>query len=76
MNDPVSVEVLQSSNDLHSVALDLEFVEALSPLEQLVETLVLTELKQDVHILCVLEKVLELGNMVVLNRPMYFDFRH
>jgi len=51
-------------------------VEPLSPFEQFVETVVLTQLKQDIHILDVFEKVHKLGYIIVLDRSVDLDFTH
>ena len=45
------VQVLESLDDLQSVTLYLELMETLAPLQQLIHTLILTELKENIHIL-------------------------
>ena len=72
----VRVQVLERVDDLLGVALDLELVQALAPLQQLVHALVLAQLEQNVHILAVLEEVQELGHVGMLDRPVNFDFTH
>ena len=72
----MTVEVLNSRADLVDVALNLELVQSLTPTQKLVERLVLTELKQDVDVLSVLEEVLEADNVVLVQRAMNLDLRH
>mmetsp|Transcript_23065 Transcript_23065/g.30686 ORF Transcript_23065/g.30686 Transcript_23065/m.30686 type:complete len:116 (-) Transcript_23065:289-636(-) len=76
MDDPVRVQVLQRINDLHCVALNFELVESLSALQQLIHRLVLAKLQQDVHILTIFEKVLEVAHMRVLDTAMNLDLTH
>ena len=72
----MGVQILESVDNLLGVALDLEFVETLAPLQQFVHALVLTQFKQDIHIFTVFEKVKELGHIGMLDRPVNFDFTH
>jgi len=76
MNDTVRVQVLESIDDLHCVALNLNFVEALPPLEQLVQTVVGAQFQKDVDVLDVFEEMHELCNVCVLHRPVNFDLTH
>lgn len=76
MDYAVRVQVLERVDDLLSVALDFQLVQALAPLQELVHALVLAELEQDVHILAVLEEVEELGDVGMLDRPVNFDLTH
>lgn len=76
MDDAMRMQVLQSVDNLHSVALDFQLVQPLPPLEQFIHTLVLTQFKQYVHIFSILEEVLELAYVVVLNAPVDFNFTH
>lgn len=76
MDDAMTVQVLHSSADLVDVALDLEFVQALTASEQLIQRLVLAQLKEDVHILSVFKEVLEADDVVLVERAMNLDFGH
>lgn len=76
VDDAVRVEEPQCTDHLAGVTLDLELVQALAPLQQLVETLVLAELEQNVDALAVLEKVLKLRNVLMLDRAVDFDLAH
>ncbi len=66
MDDAMTVQVLHSGADLVDVALDFEFVQALSASEQLIQRLVLAQLKEDVHILSVFKEVLEADDVVLV----------
>ena len=76
MNDAMTVQILDSGTDLVDVALDLELVQALSATEQFIQRLVLTELKQDVHVLSVFKEVLEAYDVVLVQRSVDLDLRH
>jgi hypothetical protein len=72
----VGVQVLERVDHLLGVALDLELVQALAPLQKLVHALVLAQLEQDVHILTVFKEMKKLGNIWMLDRPVNFDLTH
>ncbi len=76
MDDSVSVEVLECVDDLESVTLNFQFVEALSPAEEFVHGLVLTELQQNVHVFRVLEEVLELHHVWLPDRAVDLYLAH
>ena len=76
MNYAVRVQVFERINDLLGVALDLQLVQALPPLQELVHALVLAQLEEDIHILAVFEEVQELGHVRMLDRPVNFDLTH
>lgn len=76
MNDPVGVQVLESLDDLHGVALHFQLVQTLSSFEQFVHGLVLAKFQQDVNVLGILEEVLELTNMEVLDAAVDLDLAH
>jgi len=76
MNDPVGVKVFQGVDDLHGVALDLELVQPLSPLQQLIHTLIMAQFQEDVNIFTVFEKVHKLSDIRMLHRAMDFDLTH
>ena len=76
MDDAMTVQVLHSSADLVDVALDLEFVQALTASEQLIQRLVLAQLKEDVHILSVFKEVLEADDVVLVERAVNLDLGH
>ena len=60
---------------MNAVRLDLQFMQSLSPTQNLVQSLVCAELKQDVHIIVVFEEVLKTDDVLVLKRSVDFDFR-
>ena len=76
MDDSVLVKVLQGINDLRSVALNFQLVEALTPFEELVHALILAKLEEDVYVLAVLEEVLEVAHVVMLDTSMNLDLAH
>ena len=76
MDDTVRVQVLQGVNDLHSVTLHLQLMQSLPALQQLIHRLVVAEFKKDVHILTILEEVLEVAHMGVLDTAMNLDLTH
>ena len=76
MNDSVLVEVLERVNDLRRVALNFQLMKALTSFEKLVHALILAKLEKDVHILAVLEKVLEVAHVGMLDASMNLDLAH
>lgn len=76
MNDSMRVQVLQGVNDLLGVAFNLQLVQPLSTFEQLIHTLVLAQLQQDINIFTVLKKVKKLSHICMLHRPVNFDLTH
>ena len=76
MNNPVGVKILKSINDLHRVALDLELMKSLPPLEQLIHALILAELQQDVNTIAILEKMHKLSHIGMLDRSVNLDLTH
>lgn len=76
MDHAMRMQVLECTHYLERVALNLQLVQALPPLEQVVERLVLANLEQDVDILGVLKEVLELADLGVLQTSVDFDLRH
>jgi len=76
VNDPVLVQVLERVDHLEGVALDFKFVQSLSSSQQLVHALVLAELEKDIHVFAIFEEVLELYDILVLDRPVDLDLRH
>lgn len=66
VNDFVGVHVLEGGHHLNAVGLDLQLVQPLASSQDLVEGLVGAELQQDVHVVVVLEEVLEADHMLVL----------
>ena len=76
VDDSVTVQVFHSGADLVYVALDFELVKALTATQQFVEGLVLAQLEQDVHILSVLEEVLEADDVVLVKGAMDLDLGH
>jgi hypothetical protein len=59
---------------LHQVVLHLHLGQSLPPLDQLVQRVVRANFQEDVHILVVLKHVLELNDMVVVERFVDLDF--
>lgn len=76
MDNAVLVQILKCTDDLKRVRLHLEFMQSLAPFKQIIQGLILADLKQDVHVFRVFKKVLKLADMLVLKRPMDFNFRH
>ena len=76
MNYSVSVEILQSIDDLHRVRLYFQLVKALPSAQKFVEALILADLKQDIYVVAVLEEVLELDDVLVLDGPVNFNLTH
>ena len=72
----MGVQILESIDNLLGVALDLEFMESLAALQKFVHALILAKFKQDIHILTVFEKMKELSDICMLDRPVNFDFTH
>ena len=70
------VQILQCIDDLSCVALHLQFMKSLPPLQQLVHALVRAEFEQDVDILTVFKEVLEVADVGVLNTAMNLDLAH
>lgn len=65
MDNFVLVEINQSLNDLLQVVSDFHFSQSLPTLYQLVESLVGTELQQDIDVLVVLKHMLEFNDVRV-----------
>ena len=76
MNYSVFVKVLQGTYNLRSVTLDFQLVKSLSSFQELIHTLVVTELKKDINIFAVFEEVHELSYILVFNRSVDLDFTH
>ena len=76
MNYSVSVEILQSIDNLHCVRLHFQFMKSLSSAQKFVEALILADLKQDIYVVAVLEEVLELDDVLVLDGPVNFNLTH
>ena len=76
MDDPVRVQILQSKDNLLSIALHLELVQSFPSLEQFIHTLILAQLEQDVDILCVFKEMLKETNMRMLDSSMNLDLTH
>lgn len=76
MDDAVTVEVFNRRADLIYIALDFNFMKALSATKQLIERLVLAELEQNVDVLCILEEMLEADDVVVMETAVDLDLTH
>lgn len=76
VNDAMGVEILQCIDDLQCVALYLELVQSLAPLQELIETVVRAQFKQNVNIVDVFEEVNKLCYVGMLNRPVNLDLAH
>lgn len=61
---------------MHSIALDLELMEPLSPLEKLIHTLVMAKLEQDVDVVTIFEKMHKLSDVRMFYRSMDLDLTH
>ena len=70
------VQILQCIDDLSCVALHLQFMKSLPPLQQLVHALVRAEFEQDVYVFTVLEEVLKVAHVRMLDTPMNLDLAH
>lgn len=70
MDDLVLMEVFEGGYDLGQIVLGLHFSQSLPALNQLVEGVVGTDLQQNVHILVILEHVLELHHVRIVQRLM------
>jgi hypothetical protein len=51
-------------------------MQALSPPQKFIQTVILAQLKQDVNVLGILEEVFETDDVIVMQTAMNFDFRH
>lgn len=76
MDHSVAVEVLDGVADLDDIVLDFKLMEPLPPPDEILKRLVLAQLKNDVHVLLVFEKVLKADDILVVEGPVYFDLRH
>ena len=76
MNNSVRVQVFEGIDNLHGVALNLQFMKSLPPLEQLIHALIVAELEQDINIVAIFEKMHKLGHIAVLDGPMNLDLTH
>ena len=74
MDDSICVEVLEGRNYLSQVALNLEFCQSLSSLQQLIQSLVRTDLQKNVNVLLVLKNVLKANNICMMKRLVDLDF--
>ena len=76
MNNPVRVKILKCINNLHSIALHLQLMKPLPPLEKFVHALIMTELQQDIDVVAIFEEMHKLSNVGMLHRSMNLDFTH
>ena len=76
MNYSVSMEIFESINYLHGVALHFNFMKTLSSSQKFIQTLILTQLEQNVDIISIFKEMLELNNVLMLNGPVNFDLTH
>lgn len=74
MDDLIDMQVLQRANNLHQIILHLHLGESFPSLDKLIEGVVGADLEQDVHVLVVLEDVLELDDVVVVERFVDLNF--
>ena len=75
MNDLLLVDILQSTDDLVAIILCFHFSYSLSPLYQLVQSLVRADLQQNIDVLGVLEGVFEAHHVGRFQVFVDFDFR-
>ena len=73
MNDIDFVHVPRRKNELLQEIGSFGFGEALSPFDHFVETLVVTQLEQDVAIVAIFKVVFVLTNVLVFERSMNLD---
>lgn len=76
VEDAVAVQMLDPSENLQSITLDLDLSEALASFEHFIESLIRAELQQYVNVFGILEKVLKPNNVWVLQRPMDPNLTH
>lgn len=76
MHDHLLLHVLQRTNDLQSVCLDLKLVQLFSVVQTLSEGLVWTELQHNIDVFVIFKVTLKLANALVLDAPVYFKFGH
>lgn len=74
VDDLVLVEVDEGPDDLGKIVLHLQLSESLPPFYQFVEGLARTYLQQNIHVLLILEDVLELHYVLVAQRLVNLDF--
>ena len=70
------VQILDGVTYLYNVVLDFRLDKLLSPPQQLIERLILTEFKENVDILRVFKIMLKLNNVLVVQRAMDLDLAH
>ena len=70
------MQVLESINNLHGIAFHLQLMKSLPSLEQLVHTLVMAELKQDINVVAIFEKMHKLCYVRMFNRSMDLNLAH
>jgi len=76
MHDHILLHVLQRTNDLQSVCLDLKLVQLSSVVQTLSEGLVWTELQHNIDVIVIFKVTLKLANALVFDAPVYFEFGH
>lgn len=76
MNNPMRMQVLESIYDLHGIAFHLQLMKSLPSFEQLVHTLVMAELKQDIDVVTIFKEMHELSNVGMFHRSMNLNLTH
>lgn len=70
------MQIFQSVDYLHGVALHLKLVQSLPSSEKFVKTLIVTKLEQNVYVFSIFKEMLKLDHMLMLNRSVNFDLTH
>ena len=76
MNNSMSMQILESIDNLHCVALHFNFMKTFSSSQKFIQTLILTQLEENIDIISVFKEMLELNNVLMLNGPVNFDLTH
>ena len=73
VDDFMAVHVFQCAYDLHNVALNLKLMQSLPPSQNLVEGLIVAELKENIDIVMIFEEMLKTDDMLVPQTPVNLD---
>ena len=76
VDDSMRVQVFDGIANLNHITLHLQLMQPLSPSEEFIKRSTTAHLKDNVHIFSIFEEVLEADDVVVVERPVDFDFRH
>lgn len=76
MNDSVRVQILDAPKNSKRDEDNFSLGESLSSSQHFVQTVGGTELENYINVVSVFKEVLELDNVLMANRSVYFDLRH